>query len=159
MRPEGNTLKRASQFKVGQPRSTEQLSRAMCSLLLLLLLLMIEGPTLLVRRGTGEGNRRMSGRALVAMMQAAQSGTRNHVSRSFGPNSAVRSLLGQAQVGSVFMVIAGILGKKSFQVALVYCEDVVQQLRPATAHPALCNPVLPRTVEGSLDRCHVHGLN
>ena len=56
------------------------------------------------------------------------------------------------------MIIRNELGQQPPEMALVQGDDVVEQLAPAAAHPALRNPVLPRASEGSLDRSDAHGL-
>jgi len=59
----------------------------------------------------------------------------------------------------VFMVIADIVGKDSFEAALVEGDDMVKQVTPAGTHPALGNAVLPGTLQGGLKANDFHGLN
>jgi hypothetical protein len=55
-------------------------------------------------------------------------------------------------MSSVVMIIRNELGQQPPEMALVRGDDTVEQLAPATAHPALRNSVLPRASEGGLDR-------
>src|SRR5882762_581291 len=60
---------------------------------------------------------------------------------------------------AVFVVVANILREQAFQVAFVNCDDVIQEITPATPYPTLCNSVLPRTFERGADRIHPQGSN
>jgi hypothetical protein len=60
---------------------------------------------------------------------------------------------------SVLVVVANILREATFQVAFVNCNDVIQEITPATPYPALCDSILPRTFERSADRIHLQGSN
>src|SRR5260221_2428666 len=40
-----------------------------------------------------------------------------------------------------------------------HCDDVIQEITPATPYPTLCNSILPRTFERSADRIHHQGSN
>src|SRR5437660_8412299 len=44
-------------------------------------------------------------------------------------------------------------------VAFVNCDDVIQEITPATPYPTLCDSILPRTFERSADRIHPQGSN
>jgi hypothetical protein len=44
-------------------------------------------------------------------------------------------------------------------VAFVNCDDVIQEITPATPYPTLCDSILPRTFERSADRIHYQGSN
>jgi hypothetical protein len=55
---------------------------------------------------------------------------------------------------AVLVVVANILREQAFQVAFVNCDDVIQEITPATPYPTLCNSILPRTFERSADRIH-----
>jgi hypothetical protein len=46
--------------------------------------------------------------------------------------------------------LANILREPAFQVAFVNCNDVIQEITPATPYPTLCDSILPRTFERSL---------
>src|SRR5260221_1939087 len=60
---------------------------------------------------------------------------------------------------AVLVVVANILSEQAFQVAFVNCDDVIQEITPATPYPTLCNSILPRTLERSADRTHAQGSN
>jgi hypothetical protein len=60
---------------------------------------------------------------------------------------------------AVFVVVANILREQAFQVAFVNCDDVIQEITPATPYPTLCDSILPRTLERSPDRTHAQGSN
>jgi hypothetical protein len=61
-------------------------------------------------------------------------------------------------MSAVVVIVGDELGQKPPEMSLVQGEDVVQQLPSASAHPAFCDPVLPRTLERSLDSSDVHRL-
>jgi len=44
-------------------------------------------------------------------------------------------------------------------VAFVNCNDVIQEITPATPYPTLCDSILPRTFERSAERIHPQGSN
>src|SRR5436853_7294520 len=60
---------------------------------------------------------------------------------------------------AVLVVVANILREPAFQVAFVNCDDVIQEITPATPYPTLCDSILPRTFERSADRIHPQGSN
>jgi hypothetical protein len=60
---------------------------------------------------------------------------------------------------AVLVVVANILREQAFQVAFVNCDDVIQEITPATPYPTLCNSILPRTFERGADRTHAEGSN
>src|SRR5258708_30631613 len=60
---------------------------------------------------------------------------------------------------AVLVVIANILREKTFQVAFVNCNDVIQEITPAAPYPTLCDSILPRTLERGADRTHAQGSN
>src|SRR4029077_7863463 len=60
---------------------------------------------------------------------------------------------------AVLVVVANILREPAFQVAFVNCNDVIQEITPATPYPTLCNSILPRTLERGADRTHAQGSN
>src|ERR1700686_3356148 len=60
---------------------------------------------------------------------------------------------------AVLVVVANILTEQAFQVAFFNCDDVIQEITPATPYPTFCNPILPRTFERSADRIHPQGSN
>src|ERR1700751_3370118 len=53
---------------------------------------------------------------------------------------------------AVLVVVVNILREPAFQVAFVNCDDVIQEITPATPYPTLCDSILPRTFERSADR-------
>ncbi len=101
----------------------------------------------------------MSGGSVVAVVQPTQSHLRNHSAPISGLNSPNRSLLSQAEMRAVFMVVADVFRKQPLQMAFVHCDDVVQQITAATLDPSLRDAVLPRTFEGGSDRPHLQGSN
>src|SRR5258706_9762769 len=60
---------------------------------------------------------------------------------------------------AVLVVVANILREQAFQVAFVHCDDVIQEITPATPYPTLCDSILPRTFERGADRTHAQGSN
>jgi len=60
---------------------------------------------------------------------------------------------------AVLVVVANILREQAFQVAFVNCNDVIQEITPATPYPTLCDSILPRTLERGADRTHAEGSN
>jgi hypothetical protein len=71
-------------------------------------------------------SRVMSGGSVVAVMQPTQSRLRNRSAPISGLNSPNRSLLSQAEMGTVFMVVADVFRKQSLEMAFVRRNDVVQ---------------------------------
>ena len=61
--------------------------------------------------------------------------------------------------GRDIVVVANILREPAFQVAFVNCDDVIQEIAPATPYPTLCDSILPRTFERSAERIHPQGSN
>src|SRR3989442_7768416 len=60
---------------------------------------------------------------------------------------------------AVLVVVANILREPVFQVAFVNCDDVIQEITPATPYPTLCHSILPRTFERGADWTHAEGSN
>jgi len=60
---------------------------------------------------------------------------------------------------AVLVVVENILREQAFQVAFVNCNDVIQEITPATPYPTLCDSILPRTLERSADWTHAQGSN
>jgi hypothetical protein len=98
------------------------------------------------------GNRRISGRAVVAMVQTTQSRMADHRTGGCRTDSAARRFLAEAKMGAVGVMIRRVRGEKPLEVVLVQRDDVVEQIAPAAAYPAFRNAVLP----GALDR-GLHG--
>ena len=57
------------------------------------------------------------------------------------------------------MIVRDVLGQKPPEMALVQGDDVVKQLTPATANPALRNSVLPGALDGGSEASNAHGSN
>ncbi len=49
--------------------------------------------------------------------------------------------------------VPNILREPAFQVAFVNCNDVIQEITPATPYPTLCDSILPRTHPQGSNRC------
>src|ERR1017187_567233 len=82
------------------------------------------------------------------MMQTAESRQRyNRAARALRNISLFRSLLLQAKVGSVGMIVADIFGHQPFEMPLVEHDDMIKQVSAATTHEALRHAVLPWTSE------------
>ena len=47
---------------------------------------------------------------------------------------------------AVLVVVENILREQAFQVAFVNCNDVIQEITPATPYPTLCDSILPSAV-------------
>src|SRR5260370_15125063 len=67
--------------------------------------------------------------------------------------------LPKSQMCAILVVVANILRKQASQVAFVNCDDVIQEITPATPYPTLCDSILPRTFERSADRIHPQRSN
>ena len=93
----------------------------------------------------GQGARDASGCSFVSVIEAVQSRKSDDrtVACRLGP--VIGRLFPEAEVGSVFLVIADVLRQQAFQMALVQGDDMVQQIAPATLHPAFGCAVLPGT--------------
>ena len=60
---------------------------------------------------------------------------------------------------AIVMIVADVVGKDSPQMALVECDDVVEQVAAAASHPALGNSVLPRALDRGLHASDAHRAN
>jgi hypothetical protein len=58
---------------------------------------------------------------------------------------------------AVFVVVANVFREQTFQMAVLNCNDVIQEITPATPYPTLCNSILPRTFERGADSTHPSG--
>ena len=112
---------------------------------------MIEDPTLIPRGVSPRGNRRMSSRAIVAIVQTPQSQVRNHSTGRRRADSSARGLLAQPKMRSVAMIVRDVLGQKPPEMTLVQGDDVVKQFTSAAANPAFRNTVLPGALDGGLE--------
>ena len=68
--------------------------------------------------------------------------------------SSVWRSLPQSEMRAVLVEVANILQEQAFQVAFVNCDNVIQEITPATLYATRCNSILPRTFERSADRIH-----
>ena len=84
---------------------------------------------------------------------------RKDVTGGYGASSSVWRSLPESEMCAVLVVVANILTEPSFQVAFVNCDDVIQEITPATPYPTLCDSILPRTFERSAERIHPQGSN
>ena len=87
------------------------------------------------------------------MVQPSQSHLRKDATWGYGASSAVWRSLPESEMRAVLVVVANILIEQAFQVAFVNCDDVIQEITPATPYPTFCNAILPRTFERSADIC------
>src|SRR5882724_5971476 len=84
---------------------------------------------------------------------------RKDVTGGYAASSSVWCSLPESEMCAVLVVVANILREATFQVAFVNCNDVIQEITPATPYPTLCNSILPRTLERSAERIHPQGSN
>jgi hypothetical protein len=77
----------------------------------------------------------------------------------YGASSSVWRSLPKSEMRAVLVAVANILREQAFQVAFVNCDDVIQEITPATPYPTLCHSILPRTLERGADRIHPQGSN
>ena len=89
------------------------------------------------------------------MMQSTES--TEGVDFALSPTSVLcwstgRRILRQSEVGSIFMVIANILGQQPLEVLLIQDDHVVEQVSSATPNPALRDAILPGAAKRSADR-------
>jgi hypothetical protein len=68
----------------------------------------------------------MSGRAVVAVVQTAQSCIGDHLASRRRTDSAARRFLAQPKMSSVVMIVRDELGQRPPKMALVQGDDVVQ---------------------------------
>src|SRR5215813_5493021 len=60
---------------------------------------------------------------------------------------------------AIVMIVANVIGKKSFQLSLVPCDDVLEQIPAAAFHPALGHSVLPGTPDRGSHAADLQGAN
>src|SRR5258708_1788467 len=77
----------------------------------------------------------------------------------YGASSSVWRSLPQSEMRAVLVVVANILREQAFQVAFVNCNDVSEEITPATPYPTLRVSILPKSLERSPDRAHAEGSN
>src|SRR5260370_34469992 len=99
------------------------------------------------------------GSPIVPVVQPSQSHMRKDVTGGYGAGSSVWRSLPESEMCAVLVVVANILREPAFQVAFVDCDDVIQEITPATPYPTLCGSILPRTLERGVDRTHPQGSN
>ncbi len=121
--------------------------------------LMTRDPTPVPRGMISPGNVRMSSRAVVTVVQTAQSRLRNDATGCCGADSAARCFFMQPEMGAVVIIVRDILRQKPPEMSLVQGDDVVEQLATAAANPAFRNSVLPRALDGGLNSSDFHGPN
>src|SRR5437660_5282323 len=84
---------------------------------------------------------------------------RKDVTGGYGASSSVWRSLSESEMCAVLLVVANILREQAFQVAFVNCDDVIQEITPATPYPTLCHSILPTTFERGADRIYPQGSN
>jgi len=93
------------------------------------------------------------------MMQSAEAVIRNDATRSHRANSAPRCSLPEYKMRAVFVVVANVFRKQTFEMASVHCDDVIQQITPAALDPSFRDSVLPWTLERSPNAPDSHRPN
>jgi hypothetical protein len=99
------------------------------------------------------------GSPIEPLVQPSQSRMRKDVTGGYGASSSVWRSLPESEMCAVLVVVANILREPAFQVAFVNCDDVIQEIMPATPYPTLCDSILPRTFERSAERFRPQGSN
>ena len=98
---------------------------------------------------------------VVSMMQTAEP---RHGDDFAGPLAfccltTTRSLLAQAQMRPVVVVITDELIHEPFQMPFIHNDHVVEQIPAAGANPTFCDTILPRTSETGSLWCNAKGLH
>ena len=99
------------------------------------------------------------GSAFVTMVKTTDTRPGYDLASAGAMRSTFGSLLPEATVGAVMVVVVDIRGERPFQKRFVDGNHLIQQFAPAAADPALGNPFLPRTTDGSPHGVDVHGAN
>ena len=94
-----------------------------------------------------DGNVFGLGRAIVTVVQPAQSIMGKHPTRGYAASSAPRRSLAQSKVRAVLVMVGDVFGKEPLQVPLVESNHMVEQLAAAAPHPTLGDTILPGTFE------------
>jgi hypothetical protein len=81
-------------------------------------------------------------------MQPSQAFMREDATGGYRATSAVRCSLPESEMRPVLVIIEQVRRHQPFEMLLIQDDHVVQQVASATSHPALRNPVLPRTAKG-----------
>ena len=100
----------------------------------------------------------MSSRAVVTMVQTAQSHMRNHPTDRPRANSSASGFLAPPKMRSVAVIVGDVLGQKAPEMALVQGNDVVKQFTSATANPAFRESVVPRAPDAGLHSSNFHRI-
>jgi len=98
---------------------------------------------------------------IVSMVQATNSRHRDDVAagvRTLDGLTTRRSLLVQAEMGSVLVKVSNILAHQPFEMPSVEHDHVVEEIATAASDEALGDAVLPRALERSPDRFHAKRL-
>jgi len=93
------------------------------------------------------------------MMQPAESLLRKNAPRGCGANSVVRGSLPQPKMRAVFVIVADVFRKQTFQMTFIHRNDVIQQISSAAFNPTLRYSILPRAFEGRSYWAHLQGSN
>ena len=104
---------------------------------------------------------RDSGRKFVTMMQTTESWYRNDFADRiflFGGFATCWSLLLQAKMRSVIVVVANIIGHQSLEMMFIEDNYTVEQVAATRAHEAFGNAILPRTLDRGTDGFHPEGV-
>ena len=99
------------------------------------------------------------------MMQPAEPWHRDNFAalvRTFRRLTACRSLLAQAEMRPVVVIVTDVLVHQAFQMPFIENDDLIEQIPAAVADPSLSNTVLPWTSEAGplgLDAEALHGID
>ena len=66
---------------------------------------------------------------------------RKDLTSGYGARSSLWRSLPESEMCAVLVVVAHILTEPAFQVAFVNCDDVIQEITPATPYPTLCDSI------------------
>jgi hypothetical protein len=93
------------------------------------------------------------GRSIVmmVMVQAAESRKGLNLAFTLRPNfcrPTCRRVFSESKMCPVFVIVEQVGRHQPFEMPLIQDDHVVQQVAPATSHPALSSTVLPRTAKG-----------
>ena len=96
------------------------------------------------------------------MMQAGEPGYRNNFSAripSRRSDAPCRSLLIQAEMSPVLLVITDVFIHEAFQMPLIEYDYMVEQIAATVADESLCDAVLPGTAKAGLLRLNAETLD
>jgi hypothetical protein len=100
-----------------------------------------------------------SSSSLVAVVQSAQAGVRDHLSASSRARTIARCLLAKSKMGSVVVIIRDVVENESLQMSLIQHNHVIEQLSSTASYPALRRPILPRASDRGSHRCNLHRVD